>query len=390
MVELYPRRESEDAARLECIVTGIQIAPSGKRADVTLPSGTGPAQPLATSRYLSSAGILALVTVVIAYKFTGNLLPAGQAGRGTLQLVFGVALPIAILIVPLSTAYRRSKASEERWQQNDYVESRIQAARSRNASITSLGLTGFLAIVCVVGLLVFTNDGAVEKTFFNGTFMVRSLADIFNALLINITIAIGAQILAMLFGLLLAIGRLLPDKGFWPVRTLCIAYIDVFRGIPSVVLIYLVCFGLPLTGVPILSQGDPIVYAIGALALTYSAYNAELYRAGIESINAGQTSAALSMGLSQRDVYRFVILPQMSRNIAAPMLSTFIGLQKDTALVIVVGIVDAFSQAKIYSANDFNLSAVTAVCFVFVLITIPQTRFVDYLLARTNTKLKGK
>ncbi|AXI76245.1 amino acid ABC transporter permease [Peterkaempfera bronchialis] len=343
-----------------------------------------PARPLSTAKYLGSAAVLALLAVVLCYQFVGTALtPAGP-----LHLLLGIVLPVLLLGGPLLAAYRRSKLSDREWDERRYTEARVSAARSRNASISSLGLTGFVAVVALVGLLVFTNDGAVQKTFFNVDFMTGSLVDIFKALVVNVEIAVGAQILAMAFGLLLAIGRLLPDKGFWPVRALSIAYIDIFRGIPSVVLIYLVCFGLPLTDVPVLSKGDPVVYAIVALALTYSAYNAELYRAGIESINKGQTSAALSMGLSQADVLRFVILPQMSRNIAAPMLSQFIGLQKDTALVIVVGIIDAFSQAKIYSANDFNLSAVTAVCFVFVLITIPQTRFVDYLLARSGTKLK--
>ncbi|MFJ6215733.1 amino acid ABC transporter permease [Streptomyces sp. NPDC092296] len=346
--------------------------------------GFSPARPLSTSRYLGSAAVLALLAVVLCYQFTG----AAVSRSGAPHLLLGIVLPVLVLGGPILAAYRRSKLSEREWDEHRHTEARASAARSRNASVSSLGLTGFVAVAALVGLLIVTNDGAVQKTFFNTSFMAKSLGDIFRALTVNIEIAVGAQILAMAFGLLLAIGRLLPDKGFWPVRILSIAYIDVFRGIPSVVLIYLVCFGLPLTDVPILSKGDPVVYAIVALALTYSAYNAELYRAGIESINKGQTSAALSMGLSQKDVLRFVILPQMSRNIAAPMLSQFIGLQKDTALVIVVGIIDAFSQAKIYSANDFNLSAVTAVCFVFVLITIPQTRFVDYLLARSGTKLK--
>ncbi|GAA4234908.1 polar amino acid transport system permease protein [Streptosporangium album] len=344
-----------------------------------------PARPLSTNGYLSGAAVLALLTIVLCYGLAGATLPAGQP----LRVLLGIVLPAAVVGGPLLVAFRRSKLSDQEWETGDHVSARVSAARSRNASIASLGLTGFIAVVSLAGLLVFTNDGAVQKTFFNGGFMAKSAVDIGRALLINVEIAVGAQFLAMVFGLVLAIGRLLPGTGFWPVRALSIAYIDVFRGIPSVVLIYLVCFGLPLTEVPILSEGDPIVYAIVALALTYSAYNAELYRAGIESINKSQTSAALSMGLSQPDVLRFVILPQMSRNIAAPMLSTFIGLQKDTALVIVVGIIDAFSQAKIYSANDFNLSAVTAVCFLFVLITIPQTRLVDYLLARSSTRKRG-
>lgn len=345
-----------------------------------------PTRPMATAHFRSVAGILAVLAVFICYQFISELLPENQIA----QLGLGLALPIAIVAGPLLAAMQRARLSEEHWRKQDPVAARVLASKSRDMSVTSMGLSGLFAVIGLIGWVIFVNGGAVQQTFFNGGFMLKSLGDVFGALWINIQIAVGAQILAMAFGLLLAVGRLLPGKGFAPVRALCITYIDVFRGIPSVVLIYLVCFGLPLTNVPILSEGDPIVYAIIALAMTYSAYNAELYRAGLESINPDQTSAAMSLGLSYADVLRFVLVPQMARNIAAPMLSQFIGLQKDTALVIVVGIIDAFSQAKIYAANDFNLSAVTAVCFVFVLITIPQTRFVDYLLARTNTNRKGK
>ncbi|WP_405149818.1 amino acid ABC transporter permease [Sphaerisporangium sp. NBC_01403] len=364
-------------------VRGSHARTSG--GDVPRGQAVAYARPLSTRGYLNGAAVLALLALVLCYQLVGATVTTAQP----LRVVLGLVLPAAIVGGPLLTAYRRGRHSEQEWEGRRYVAAREAAARSRNASIASLGLTGFVVLVSLVGLLIFTNDGAVQKTFFNPGFMAKSMADMSRALLVNVEIALGAQVLAMVFGLVLAVGRLLPGKGFWPVRALCVAYIDVFRGIPSVVLIYLVCFGLPITEVPVLSEGGPILYAIVALALTYSAYNAELYRSGIESINKGQTSAALSMGLSQPDVLRFVILPQMSRNIAAPMLSTFIGLQKDTSLVIVVGIIDAFSQAKIYSANDFNLSAVTAVCFLFVLITIPQTRLVDYMLARSSSKKQG-
>ena len=349
-------------------------------------STTTPARPLPTTAYRSGAVILAALAVFIFYQFINELLPSSTEARLTL----GLALPIAIVAGPLLGAIGRSRESDQKWRDGDPVQSRVLAAKARNLSVTSLGLSATLSVIALVGFVIFVNGGAVQKTFFNGEFMLVGLVDISKALLINIQIAVGAQVIAMTFGLLLAIGRLLPGKGFMPVRVLCITYIDVFRGIPSVVLIYLVCFGLPLSGVPILSEGDPIVYAIIALSMTYSGYNAELYRAGLEAINPDQTSAALSMGLSYPDVMRFVLIPQMARNIAAPMLSQFIGLQKDTALVIVVGIIDAFSQAKIYAANDFNLSAVTTVAFLFVLITIPQTRLVDYILTRTSTNRKVK
>lgn len=345
-----------------------------------------PAEPMATRHYRGGATLLAALAVAVCGAFVGELMP----GNTLAVFCLGIALPTAILAWSLVRSYTAAYESSQRWRYQEYVAARVAASRSRNAAVTTIGISGALAVAGVIGWVIFVNGGAVQKTFFNLEFMFKGLGDIFAALLINVQIAVGAQILAMVFGLFLAIGRLLPGRGFAPIRALCITYIDVFRGIPSVVLIYLVCFGLPLTDVPILSEGSLVVYAIVALSLTYSAYNAELYRAGLESINTDQTAAAASLGLTPTDVMRFVMVPQMFRNIAAPMLSQFIGLQKDTALVIVVGIIDAFSQAKIYAANDFNLSAVTAVCFVFVLITIPQTRFVDYLLVRTNVNRKGK
>lgn len=352
----------------------------------TMQSTAHPAEPMSTRHYRSIAAMLAMLSLVSCYLFISELLP----GNALAIIVIGGVVPLLILAVPLLRAFTAAQASSDSWKRHEPVEARIAASRSRNSAITSMGISGALAVVGIIGWIIFVNGGAVQQTFFNGEFMVKGLGDIFKALLINVQIAVGAQILAMIFGLFLAIGRLLPGKGFAPIRVLCITYIDVFRGIPSVVLIYLVCFGLPLTEVPVLSEGSLAVYAIVALAMTYSAYNAELYRAGLESINPDQNAAAVSLGLTSTDVMRFVMVPQMFRNIAAPMLSQFIGLQKDTALVIVVGIIDAFSQAKIYAANDFNLSAVTAVCFVFVLITIPQTRFVDYLLERTSVTRKGK
>lgn len=352
------------------LVTGSQLA--------------GPAPPQPTRSYGSSAALLAILATVLVFQFVRSL----DLG-GFTEVLLGLVLPAALLLAPVAIAWWLGTVSTQKWGEGEHVAARELAADSRAMAVSSIGVSVFVALIAGGGALVLANDGAVAKTFFNVEYMTAAAVDIVKALGINIQIAVGAQVAAMVFGLLLALGRLLPGRGFGPIRVLSIAYIDAFRGIPSVILIYLVCYGLPLTGVPILSEGPLVLYAIVALTLTYSAYNAELFRAGIESVNTGQTQAALSMGLTPMDVNRFVILPQALRNVAAPMLSQFIGLQKDTALVIVVGIIDAFSQAKIYSANDFNLSAVTAVAIIFVLITLPQTRLVDWILARTGSQ-KGR
>ena len=175
---------------------------------------------------------------------------------------------------------------------------------------------------------------------------------------------------------------------------------------------YLIGFGIPTSGLPDLivphivglftdlsamSVGEaraatriPVTWwCILALTLTYGAYVAEVYRAGIESIHWSQVSAARSLGLSYMQTMRYVIVPQAVRRIMAPLLNDFIGLQKDTALVQVVGVVDAFNQSRIIAANAFNLSAVTIVAILFVLITIPQARFVDRLIDRDNARMRA-
>ena len=249
--------------------------------------------------------------------------------------------------------------------------------------------------MCILFAIIFftSADFAVQKTFLDWELISTSFVDITYALWINVSIAVIAQILSMILGLMLAIARLLPSRGLLPIRLLAIAYIDVFRGLPAIVVIYLVCFGLPITRIPILSEAPPVVYAIAALTITFSAYNAELFRAGIEAVQESQVSAALSLGMTPAAVMRMVILPQAARNVTAPVLSLFIALQKDTALVNVVGIIDSFTQAKIIASQQFNLSAISVVCFLFILLTIPQTRFVDALLARSDSRkmrVRGK
>ena len=338
-----------------------------------------PAPPLPTSGFLGAASVSALFAIFLLYLFFDVL----GHGVGMEGFAFLATLAVVVL-VPVGVAYLGQRQSRAAWAGDARVSARVFAAKSRRMSISSLGLSVFIAIMSLIGLLIFLNDGAVQKTFFDLGFMAESTADILRALLVNIEIAVSAQIIAMMFGLVLAVGRLLPARGFWPIQFLAIAYIDAFRGIPAVVLIYLVCFGIPLAGVPILSGGSVTLYAIVALSMTYSAYNAELYRAGIEAIGSEQRISAESLGLTHADVLRFVIFPQMIQNIMPPMLNLFIALQKDTALVIVVGIIDAFSQAKIYSATNFNLSSVTMVCVIFLLLTFPQTRLLDYLMERTR------
>jgi polar amino acid transport system permease protein len=228
----------------------------------------------------------------------------------------------------------------------------------------------------------------------------------------NIFIFVAAEILVLVWGLVVALARLMPGPAGRPVRAIAIVYCDIFRGLPAIVTLYLIGFGIPTSGLPDLivppivglftdlsamSPGEirtatriPVSWwCILALTLTYGAYVAEVYRSGIESIHWSQVSAARSLGLSYMQTMRYVVVPQAVRRIVAPLLNDFIGLQKDTALVQVVGVIDAFNQSRIVAANAFNLSAVTVVAILFVLITIPQARFVDKLIERDNARIRA-
>ena len=256
------------------------------------------------------------------------------------------------------------------------------------------------------------NNAGVGKTFFYLPLIAEKWWLVVQAFWVNVKIFVIAEILVLVWGLAVAIARLMPGPAGQPVRMLAIAYCDVFRGLPAILTLYLVGFGLPISGLPDLII-PPIVglfvnfdgmtaaeirqytriplnwYCILALTLTYGAYVAEVYRAGIESMHPSQWAASRSLGLSYLQTLRYVIVPQAVRRIMAPLLNDFIGLQKDTALVQVIGVVDGFNQSRMIASNAFNLSAVTIVAILFVLITIPQARFVDRLLERDQARMRA-
>jgi polar amino acid transport system permease protein len=197
-----------------------------------------------------------------------------------------------------------------------------------------------------------------------------------------------AEAAVLIWGLVLALLRGTRSRATAPLRWLTVGYIDLFRAVPGIVLIYMIGFGLPISGVPFFS--DLSQYTLAALALTilYGAYVAEVYRAGIESIHWSQTAAARSLGLSQGKTMRFVVLPQAVRRVIPPLLNDFIGLQKDTALIGVIGVLDGFRRAQIYAGQNFNLSSFTVLAFCYVVITFPMTRFTDRLLRRDQERLR--
>ena len=201
----------------------------------------------------------------------------------------------------------------------------------------------------------------------------------------NIKIFLIAEVFILVIGLAIAILRSLPGPVFFPVRLLMIVYTDFFRGVPTILVIYLFGFGVPalaISGVP----RSEFVWGIVALTLVYSAYVSEVYRAGIESVHPSQEAAARSLGLSKTKAMRFVVLPQAVRRVVPPLLNDFIGLQKDTALVALIGPVEAFRQSQIEVAANFDYTPYFATALLFVALTIPMARFTDWLVARERRR----
>jgi polar amino acid transport system permease protein len=171
-----------------------------------------------------------------------------------------------------------------------------------------------------------------------------------------------------------------------PVRIVATVYVDVFRGIPTILVVYLLGYGIPALYLKVISTQSAAVYGVAALVLSYCAYVSEVYRAGIISVHRSQVMAARSLGLSEWTAMRHVILPQAIRNIIPPLLNDFISLQKDTALVSVLGAIEANRAAEIYSSTVFNYSSFAVAAILFLILTIPLARFTDRLIARDRAR----
>ena len=214
----------------------------------------------------------------------------------------------------------------------------------------------------------------------------QGLSSVGVGLLTNIWIFLLSEVLVLLFGLMIAWTRMSQSPVLTPFRILSTVYTDVFRGIPILLVIFLIGFGLPGLDLGFISNQSPAVYGCVALTITYSAYVAEVFRAGINSVPHGQLLAARSLGLTRPSTMRRVILPQAVRTVIPPLLNDFISLQKDTALVSSLGAVEATRAAQIFNSTNFNASGLVVASMLFLLLTIPMTRFTDHLIARDRSR----
>ena len=225
----------------------------------------------------------------------------------------------------------------------------------------------------------------VKQSFFDREEFEEAFPEILSAFWTNVKIFLIAEVFILVFALLIAVLRNLPGPVFFPVRALAVVYVDLFRGVPTILVIYILGFGVPalaLPGVPV----EPLFWGVVSLVLVYSAYVSEVYRAGIDSVHPSQAAAARSLGLSHGQALRFVVVPQAVRRVIPPLLNDFIGLQKDTALVALLGVVEAFRQSQIDVAGSFNYTPYIATAIIFIALTVPMARFTDWLIARDKRR----
>ncbi len=271
---------------------------------------------------------------------------------------------------------------------------RRPALKGRRAIVVSA--TSSVIFLAVLAALFFFAPGSavVRRTFFNisdarTAFLGDPRGGIFSelyALRLNIEMFLIAEVLILILAMVIAMIRQLSGPVTFPLRMLAIAYTDFFRGVPLLLVVYAIGFGVPALNLAGISTQNVIVYGLAALVLSYSAYVSEVYRAGIDSVHPSQVAAARSLGLSHWQAMRSVVIPQAIRRVIPPLLNDFISLQKDTALVAVLGIIEVNRAAGIVSSTDFNYTGYTVGAFLFLLLTVPMARFTDWLIARDRRR----
>ncbi len=256
--------------------------------------------------------------------------------------------------------------------------------RQRRRS-TAIAATSTLLVLLAVIIFVPMTPGweKVQKSFFNGAVLAKTFPKLIEAFKLNIMIFLWSAPLIAILGLLVALARDAKSPALFPLKILSAAFTDVFRGVPVILTVYLIGFGIPGLGLP-RPWNSPYIWGSLALILTYSAYVAEIFRAGIDSVHPSQRSAALSLGLSERQVMRDIVLPQAVRNVVPSQMNMLIALQKDVSLLSFIGPVEIFRQAGVYKSLMANFTPYVGAAIIFLVVTIPATRYADFLLARQS------
>ena len=253
-----------------------------------------------------------------------------------------------------------------------------------------IALTSTVIVIGLVVALIPQTPGwyKVKRSFFNGEVLSETFSGLLSAFVKDIQIFLWCAPCILIWGMTLAVCRSVRTPALFPLRLFAAAYTDIFRGIPVILTILLVGFGIPGLG---LSRpwNSPYLWGSVALVLAYSSYVAEVFRAGIESVHESQRAGARSLGLSSAQTLRFVVLPQAVRRVIPPLMNDFVSLQKDVALISLIGPIEILRQAGIDKSKFANFTPYVGAAIIFLLLTIPETRFVDHLMTRERRRTSG-
>lgn len=266
------------------------------------------------------------------------------------------------------------------WHPSETELERRAYRRARTTRSALVSTVSTLLVLVVLGWLVTRSEGwaRVQDTFFNWDKAVSSFPAVLKGLWLNIRIMLACGVAIAVIGMLLAVMRTLRGPIFFPLRLFATAYVDLFRGLPLILVIFLLGFGVPalrLPGVP----SELVLWGAVAIVLSYSAYVAEVFRAGIESVHPSQRAASRALGLTYGQTLRHVVVPQAVRRVMPPLMNDLVSLQKDSGLIAVLGVMDAIQAARVQTAVDFNFTPYVVAGFLFICLTIPMARFTDHL-----------
>jgi len=270
------------------------------------------------------------------------------------------------------------------WTPSPREVERQVARKTINRKKILIATTSSILVLGALASLIVTSPGwqVVKETFFDWSYGSEVLGAISKGLIVNVRLTIIAAILIGIFAMVLALLRTSRSAALTPFRFLATAYVDIFRGIPLLLVILLIGFGLPALRIEGLTN-SVLILGTAAVVLTYSAYVAEVLRSGILSIHPSQRAAARSLGLTSSQTMRHVVLPQAVKRVVPPLLNDLVALLKDTGLVSILGVTDAVRAAQIASSRTFNYTPYVTAAILFLLITIPLTRYTDRVLAKS-------
>lgn len=259
----------------------------------------------------------------------------------------------------------------------------FRARQSQRSVLVAVASTIAFAVIVWVTVIATPGWAAVQQAFFNPAIALESLPRVWEGFLVNLQVLALSLVTVSIFALLIAVLRTLPGPVFLPLRAIAAAYTDIFRGLPFIIVLYVVGFGIPTltnTRIPLILLGTL------AVTLTYSAYVAEVIRAGIEAVHPSQRLAARALGLGYTQTLRRVVLPQALRKITPPLMNDFVAMQKDVGLISILGIADAVLAAKIEASQTYNFTPYLVAGILFVLLAIPTIRLTDWYSARLRRR----